>query len=401
MKKIFLTILALFITFSTPATYALSEAELDKLDAINAPYYKPSSLVCNLPTGSFDGITTTGLSPLQAAFVDEYYPIVERLSIEYGIPWEAVMAQGILESASGTSNFARTRNNFFGIGAFDSNPDNAFSYSSPAEGWRGYYENIRKTATYRQHGAFNYPGDPYGYLRAIKAAGYATADHYVSSVSAVIAGVENRAAEKGWKSSAELLAENPSMAEAATRNQAGGGSTPTVSGDFNLASNCKPSDRDNGDINSTALTLSWPERGHDPWNDPKPEYRAALASTGVNRLGDSCSMNGNSCDAFVATVLRYSGADPGMVCCGVGNMMSYMLAHPELYQEIPNTGSTANLQPGDIRVNGGHIELYVVLPSGEGRIASASHCDRTADHAGHFYADSSYRIFRRKLNNVY
>ena len=155
MKKIILGLIALIVAFSTPAVSALTEAELDKLDAINSPYYKPTSSVCSLLLGTFDGVASAGLSPLQAAFVDQYHSIAEKLSIEYGIPWEAVMAQGILESASGTSRFARERNNFFSIGAFDSNPNNAFSYSSPAEGWRGYYENIHKTATYRKHGAFS------------------------------------------------------------------------------------------------------------------------------------------------------------------------------------------------------------------------------------------------------
>ena len=415
MKKLLSTLLALFTIFATPAAYALSEVDLDKLDAINAPYYKlnacEETIAAAAAVGSFDGASSAGVSDLQAAFIDQYHDIAEQLSIEYGIPWEAVIAQGILESASGTSHYARTRNNFFGIGAFDSNPDNAHSYATPAEGWRGYYENIRVTATYRNHGAFNYPGDPYGYISAVKAAGYATDPNYVAKVSNIIAAVENRAKEKGWKSSAELLAEHPEMSGNASANGAGTGSPAAVAAaiaaeNCNGPSNSTSSDGSatpgNGNVNSTALTLSWPEFGHDPWNDPKPEYRAALASTGVNRLGDACSMNGNSCDAFVATVLRYSGVDPNAACCGTTNMLNYFLAHPEIYQEIPNTGSTANLQGGDIRVNHQHIELYVTLPSGEGRIASASHCDRTADHAGNFYVDMSYRIFRVKGGmNVY
>ena len=74
--------------------------------------------------------------------------------------------------------------------------------------------------------------------------------------------------------------------------------------------------------------------------------------------------------------------------------MSYMESHPELYQEIENIGSAENLMPGDIRVYSGHIEMYVVN-NGVGAIASASHCDRNADHAGSYYPDSRMRIFRK------
>lgn len=162
-----------------------------------------------------------------------------------------------------------------------------------------------------------------------------------------------------------------------------------------------------GGINDTALLLSWPDRGHDPWNDPKPEYREALRAengVGTRGEGDACSINGNSCDAFVATVMRYSKADEDFPCCGIGNETDgwsqtwYLSSHPELYEEIPNIGSAENMQPGDIRIKPGHhIEMYVVLEDGTGAIASASHCDRTGDHASPYYADSGYKIFRRKI----
>ena len=150
-------------------------------------------------------------------------------------------------------------------------------------------------------------------------------------------------------------------------------------------------------INRVAISLSWSDSGHDPWTGVKPEYKTALAETGVNKLGDSCSMNGNSCDAFIATVLRYSKADENFPCCTVSTQYSYLTSHPELYEEIPNIGSAENMQPGDIRIKPGqHIEMYVVLENGKGMIASASHCDRTADHASAYYADSGYKIYRKK-----
>lgn len=344
--------------------------------------------------GSYDGNSSAGLSDLQAAFVDTYHNIAEALSIEYGIPWETVVAQGILESASGTSNFAVNRNNFFGIGAFDSNPNNAFSYDTPEEGWRGYYENIRKTSVYRSNGVFagETITNPYAYAQAIKNAGYASDPTYVEKLSSLIKAIENRASEKGWALSAELATKHPEMISNAGENSSGDGSGSSQTS----TSVCVGAG--NGDINATAISLSWPDRSHSP-TDPKPEYREALnASNGVATLGqgDSCSIGGNSCDAFLATVMRYSNADADFPCCGAAMQLEYLSSHSDLYEEIENIGNTSNLQPGDIRASGGHVEIVVQLDDGTYKIASASHCDRTGDHGGDYYAGSNFRVFRRK-----
>lgn len=377
MKKLFLILTGLFLTFSgTTTTFALSSETLDFMDKNGIYYYNPFGFSDNcLPgLGSYDGVATAGLSALQSAFVDQYHEIAITLSAKYGIPWEAVMAQGIIESGAGTSNFARNRNNFFGIGAVDSDPGKAYSYSSPTEGWEGYYEFIDKNPRYRAHGAFNYPNDPYGYIAAIMAAGYGTDPIYVEKASKVIKAVQNRAAEKNWSTSTIT---NPSSSNSYA---------------------CSSVTQGNGNINATALALSWAERGH-ALDDPKAEYYAALSVVGLTSYGDSYVRVGASCDAFVATVLRYSGADPNVTCCGAANMLAYFISHPNLYEEIPNTGSPSNLQAGDIRAKPSHVEMYVVDESGTGKIASASHGDRTADHGINYYSDSSFRIFRFKGGN--
>lgn len=394
-------ILSFVVVLATPiTTFAwepsnIPEGTLDFFNLNGIYNYNPgASSSCTITVGSYSGEAGNGLTATQAGFVDSYHDIAEALSIEYGIPWEAVMAQGIVESAAGTSRFAVERNNFFGIGAFDSNPNNAFYYDTPSDGWRGYYENIRKTATYRNHGVFQEPNitNPYSYIQAVKNAGYATDPEYVSKISNYIAKIESRAADKGWKTSAELAAAYPEMLTNAAALASGAGTAGS-----NVASGVQcVSTGGNGSINQTAIDLSWPERGHDPWTGAKETYKTALAATGVNRLGDSCSMNGNSCDAFVVTVLRYSGVDPNAPCCGAANVRNYLAAHPELYEEIPNIGNSSNMQPGDIRASSSHVEIYVQLSDGTYAIASASHCDRTADHAGRYYPDSSYRIFRKR-----
>ena len=48
-----------------------------------------------------------------------------------GLDARYILAHAALESAWGTSNIARKYNNYFGIGAFDTNPENAKTYSNP------------------------------------------------------------------------------------------------------------------------------------------------------------------------------------------------------------------------------------------------------------------------------
>lgn len=360
------------------------------------PYEKQKSNEddeCLPGEGAYDGTPTAGLSALQSAFVDKYAAIAIQLGKEYGIPWETVMAQGILESTSGTSRFARERNNFFGIGAFDSNPDHAYRYATPAEGWRGYFENIKKTATYRAHGAFNYPNDPYGYLAAIKAAGYATDPNYIAKVTPLIKAIQNRAKEKGWYVSGVT---NPSET---TTDQDVYCPPKDSDGDGNYDGGADDygSSKGNGNINATALALSWPDRSHGI-DDPKPAYKTALGIVGFSTNSDPNVARGSSCDVFVATVLKYSGVDPNVVCCGASNMLHYF-ANSSLYEEIPNLGNTSNMQPGDIRASGSHVEIYVIDESGNAKIASASNGDRTADHFRGYYAGPSFRIFRFKGGN--
>ena len=208
-------------------SFAISSSTREDEDsAAGVRYYEPSKCNLNdsLSTGKIESGATAGLSKHQAEWVDRWHETAQQLSIEFGIPWEAVMAQSIIESGAGTSRYATTRNNFFGLGAVDSNPDNAFSYESPEAGWRGYYEFIqRNSSLYSAHGVFAEPTitNPYKYLEAIKAAGYATASDYVASVSKYIEAVETRAKTLDWALSSDLAKSYPRMLENAAKNRSG------------------------------------------------------------------------------------------------------------------------------------------------------------------------------------
>ena len=212
---------------NTMASYATNDKTTDEENsAAEVRFYEPSS--CSLDDSAAKGkpeaTESYGLSTLQMNWIDKWHSTAENLSIEFGIPWEAVMAQSIVESAAGTSTYAVTRNNFFGLGAVDSNPDNAYSYESPEAGWRGYYEFIqRNTSLYSAHGVFDEPTitNPYKYIEAVKAAGYATASDYVEVVSKYIELVENRADDMGWDRSADLASAHSDMLDNAKKNRSG------------------------------------------------------------------------------------------------------------------------------------------------------------------------------------
>lgn len=172
---------------------------------------------------------------LRIPFLEKHHDTAVSLGISYGIPWETVVAQGIVESASGSSQIARDKNNFFGIGAYDNCPyDCAFSYPDEKSGWEGYYKNIVETSVYRENGVFsrNSPygdavTDPIAYLKAIKAAGYATDSEYVSTIGGVVNSIVAYANAKGWPLSAQVATEHPEWFTNAEKNRQGASVTGT------------------------------------------------------------------------------------------------------------------------------------------------------------------------------
>ncbi len=159
-----------------------------------------------------------------------------------------------------------------------------------------------------------------------------------------------------------------------------------------------------GTIVDTAMLLSWDGHGHGK-SDPKPEYVTAMKEVGTYfapcRNSNDCAPIGASCDIFVSTVIRYSGADPSFPLTGPGVQENYMRANSDKYMEV-NASDVSDLLPGDILVtteNGRHIYLYL----GDGVQASASYNERTGEHfQGVYLVDSGtgqgsrhYNVFRR------
>lgn len=83
-------------------------------------------VISNLTADEFNKmLSNTALNGLGAA--------LEKAEKEHGVNGMYLMGLACLESAYGTSNYAKNRNNLVGWGAYDSNPNNAKYFNSKEE----------------------------------------------------------------------------------------------------------------------------------------------------------------------------------------------------------------------------------------------------------------------------
>jgi len=126
-------------------------------------------------------------------YINKYSEVAKEEMRQYGIPASITMAQGILESAAGTSYLARTANNHFGIKCGedwegprvfkdDDHKNECFrKYKNPEESFRDHSEFLAKRKRY----AFLFrlpPSDYEAWAKGLKKAGYATDPSYPSKL---------------------------------------------------------------------------------------------------------------------------------------------------------------------------------------------------------------------------
>lgn len=109
---------------------------------------------------------------------DNFKGYIAREAQRKGYHPGIIVAQKALESARGQSAFARNRNNYGGIGAYDSNPNNAFSYESPEAYLNAYFKLIEN----RYPKAYEVRNNPKAYARELKRGGYASDPEYVNKL---------------------------------------------------------------------------------------------------------------------------------------------------------------------------------------------------------------------------
>lgn len=106
---------------------------------------------------------------------------IMRLSKIHHFSPNVPIAQCALESARGTSYFAINRNNFCGIGAYDHDPNQAFTFESP-EAHANYWVKLIKN-NYKS--AWQVRNKPYDMVVKIKQGGYASSPTYVTKVTSM------------------------------------------------------------------------------------------------------------------------------------------------------------------------------------------------------------------------
>ncbi len=139
-------------------------------------------------------------------FIQCIAPLVIKYAPQYNVKvYSPIIAQAILESASGESSLGKQYNNFFGLkcgtlwtgksvnlrtgeeytpGSYTTISANFRVYDTMEEGVRGYFEFLFRNRT--RYNNLIGETDPYEYLVKIKADRYATSSNYVRNVYNVI-----------------------------------------------------------------------------------------------------------------------------------------------------------------------------------------------------------------------
>lgn len=130
-------------------------------------------------------------------FINRYAPYAMEQQVKYGIPSSVILAQMAVESSWGSSALARNDNNFFGIkrGSTWTGRVSYYDDDRPQEAFRSY-DNVGQSLSdhsatllqsrYLRRCPVGDSTDHLGWIKGIKAGGYATASNYVESIESVI-----------------------------------------------------------------------------------------------------------------------------------------------------------------------------------------------------------------------
>lgn len=156
---------------------------MDEFDA----FFKQSASPQSQPDDSqFD--TFFGIKPEKPSGYgdtwDTFTQKAKKIAKERGYPVSVLLGQAALESAHGSSNFARERNNYFGYNAVDSDPNRATFYQTPEDSINAYINLIQDPSFVYSKAWQQYQidHDPVKLIQGIKAAGYATSPNYAQNV---------------------------------------------------------------------------------------------------------------------------------------------------------------------------------------------------------------------------
>ena len=217
-----------------------------------------------------------------------------------------------------------------------------------------------------------------------------------------------RSAESGT-----AAGDNPRIANAEkfATSYKGGGSISSSS----LSSNCIGSGGVGGNLNTSniaelAISVSYPTRSVAKGTCPAglencgqsfatEAYKQAKIIAEKASSADPIKGLLASCDRFIATIIRATGADKSFPWGATEHQLAYMQNSPNWKQV-----SCQQRQPGDVLWRDGHVMMYVGMVNGKDSIASASISERTASisemscQGDKYIADDGANIGFRKVN---
>ena len=131
------------------------------------------------------------------SYIDQYYKLAIKQQKEHNIPASIVLAQGLLESGAGLSDFAKQSNNHFGIKCNNDWTGATIYHDDDSKGecFRKYdkvldsYEDHALFLKNRQRYAFLFylsSSDYEGWAHGLKKAGYATDPTYAFKLISII-----------------------------------------------------------------------------------------------------------------------------------------------------------------------------------------------------------------------
>ncbi len=409
MKKIIILLCISFILLRPTKVFALKESDWDMFDINGIYYFDKDAENCTTSNLSgtigklYDGNEIISKSDLEKISANRQF--YERSAARYGFPWQLLATIHYRETSLRRYNPTNGQGIYqlysYTGGGKNSNAFTNFGEVSDSEFQR--QTDILAELLQKKYGTglnlktddgiktllFRYNGTAKSYIAQARTLGYSEQEAARGEGSPYVMNLAdaNRDSRKnsnwlmiktdhGKPSSANLI---PGAFLIFSSLGGSSGISSCSGGGGNLS------------INQTALNLAWNSTGHGI--TPNDNYRNALIETGINRLGDRWSMMGASCDAFVATVLRFSGIDKNFVCCGVSNggPTSNYVKNSGKFVEVENR--QGSLKPGDIRLGAGHIEIYVEQ-NGVGKIASASHGSRTGELLPFYDNSRTFKAYR-------
>lgn len=161
------------------------------------------------------------------AWINKHINTIRNIASKNGLPWEAILAQSILESSGGSKDVCSY--NPLGLKAkkgWSSCDGSHASFSNYDEAFQYYVDSILPVREAKN----KYTNDPYGYIEFIQHGAtyhYAESNTYTNSVSGIVCGIQKWAESHGYSTSSKTPSAGPSNSSGSIVN--------CYSGDFTIS----------------------------------------------------------------------------------------------------------------------------------------------------------------------